>query len=132
MAALDTNILVRWFTNDDTRQSAKAAALISRAALEGRPLFVPVTVILEMEWVLRSRYAFSQDEIAGAMDRMMSAPELEMQEAHAVEMALWAYKNHSPCDFADCLHAALVTVHHKQPLYTFDIMASRLEGASKL
>lgn len=54
MAALDTNVLVRWLTDDDAKQSAIVASLLERAATKEARLFVPVTVILETEWVLRS------------------------------------------------------------------------------
>ena len=51
MKALDTNVVVRYLTGDDPAQAARA-----RAAVDAGPVFVPVTVLLESEWVLRSRY----------------------------------------------------------------------------
>ena len=53
MRAIDTNVLVRALVRDDTTQSARAEALLSE-----HRIFIPVTVMLELEWVLRSRYAF--------------------------------------------------------------------------
>ena len=49
MAALDTNVLVRYIVQDDASQLAAAKRLISRCVGEGLPLFVPVTVVLELE-----------------------------------------------------------------------------------
>jgi len=66
MAALDTNVLVRWLTDDDANQSAVVASLLEVAEKEEVRLFVPVTVILETEWVLRSRYRF--DAYSGYRD----------------------------------------------------------------
>ncbi|KAB2944396.1 MAG: twitching motility protein PilT, partial [Burkholderiaceae bacterium] len=53
MPALDTNVLVRYVVEDDAKQLAAARRLIRRCINEGRALFVPVTVTLELEWVLR-------------------------------------------------------------------------------
>ena len=53
MAALDTNVLVRWLTDDDANQSAVVASLLGATAKNDARLFVPITVMLETEWVLR-------------------------------------------------------------------------------
>ncbi|MFT5934302.1 MAG: putative nucleic-acid-binding protein [Hydrogenophaga sp.] len=49
MAALDTNVLVRWLTNDDAQQSQAAERLLTQTSTSGERLFVPVTVVLELE-----------------------------------------------------------------------------------
>ena len=54
MRAVDTNVLVRALVRDDAAQSAKAEEVLARDEV-----FVPVTVMLELEWVLRSRYGFT-------------------------------------------------------------------------
>ena len=54
MRAIDTNVLVRAIVNDDTAQSASAIELLT-----DHDIYIPVTVVLELEWVLRSRYAFA-------------------------------------------------------------------------
>ena len=59
MRAIDTNVLVRALVQDDPAQSQRALAL-----LKDHPAYVPVTVVLELEWVLRSRYAYPQAVIA--------------------------------------------------------------------
>jgi predicted nucleic-acid-binding protein len=54
MPALATNVLVRYVAQDDAAQLAAAQRLITRCVADGSTLFVPVTVVLELEWVLRS------------------------------------------------------------------------------
>ncbi len=54
MPALATNVLVRYVAQDDAAQLAAAKRLITRCVADGSTLFVPVTVVLELEWVLRS------------------------------------------------------------------------------
>lgn len=128
MAALDTNVLVRWLTNDDAQQSQAAERLLTQTSTSGERLFVPVTVVLELEWVLRSRYQFHRADVTTALDGLLSAMELELENEPAVEQALWRYKQTGAPDFADCLHAALVSRADRGPMWTFDERAARLEG----
>ena len=132
MAALDTNVLVRWLTDDDATQSAVVVKLLATTANNDERLFVPVTVMLEIEWVLRSRYRFDKLSITAALDALLCVTELEFQTEPAVEQALWLFKQAGAPDFADCLHVALVSQAARGPLLTFDDRASRLEGAQLL
>lgn len=138
MAALDTNVLVRWLVDDDAAQVRAVEKLFAKTAAAGELLYVPITVMLEVEWVLRSRYKFAKAEVAEALDGLVSAPELAIQNEIAVEMALWLFKQKDAADFADfadfadCLHVALVVWDIKGPLLTFDVQASKLEGAQLL
>ena len=70
MAAVDTNVLVRHVVQDDAAQGAAAARLIGRSVQAGTPLFVPVTVLLELEWVLRSAFGFDKAEVLGVLSRL--------------------------------------------------------------
>ena len=60
MPALDTNVLVRYLVQDDAAQFAAARRLIRRCVADDATLFVPVTVVLELEWVLRSSFGFGK------------------------------------------------------------------------
>lgn len=132
MAALDTNVLVRWLTDDDAGQSSRVDRLLNDHAKNGERLFVPVTVMLELEWVLRSRYRCDKAAITSALDALLSVTELEFQTETALEQALWLFKQAGAPDFADCLHVALVSQSGQGPLLTFDERASKLEGAELL
>ena len=120
MAALDTNVLVRWLTDDDANQSAVVASLLEATAKNDARLFVPITVILEIEWVLRSRYRFDKPSVTAALDALMGVTELEFQTQPALEQALWLYKQTGYPDFADCLHVALVSQAGQRPFLTFE------------
>jgi predicted nucleic-acid-binding protein len=132
MAALDTNILVRWLTDDDAGQSTRVASLLEDKANNGERLFVPVTVMLELEWVLRSRYRFDKAAITSALDALLSVTELVFQTEPALEQALWLFKQAGAPDFADCLHVAVVSQSGQGPLLTFDERDTKLEGAELL
>ena len=131
MPALDTNVLVRYIVRDDARQLAAARRLISRCVAEGSTLFVPVTVVLELEWVLRSGFEFGKDDVLLALSSLFSAADLSFESERALEVALQLYRKGS-ADFADCLHVALATQAGEQPLWTFDKAAAKVDGARLL
>ena len=131
MAALDTNVLVRYIVQDDAAQFAAAKRLISRCVGEGSTLFVPVTVVLELEWVLRSGFGFGKDDVLLTLSSLFSAAELVFESEQALEVALQLFRK-GLADFADCLHVALATQAGEQPLWTFDKAAARISGARGL
>lgn len=132
MAALDTNVLVRWLTNDDVKQCAIVARLFDEAIGKDERLFVTVTVMLEVEWVLRARYQYDRRNVTAALNALLDVTELEFQTEPALEQALWLFKQTGTRDFADCLHIALASQTSQGPLLTFDERASRIEGAKWL
>jgi predicted nucleic-acid-binding protein len=131
MPALDTNVLVRYVVADDVAQLAAAKRLISRCVAAGETLFIPVTVVLELEWVLRASFGFAKDDVMSTLSSLFSAVELSFQEERALEVALQLFREGS-ADFADCLHIALAAQAGEQPLWTFDKGAAKIHGASLL
>jgi hypothetical protein len=100
MHAVDTNVLVRALVRDDAAQAAKAEEILARDEV-----FVPVTVMLELEWVLRSRYGFTAEKVAQALALLCAMPRVSVGEADAVRQA--AARVAKGWDFADALHHAL-------------------------
>jgi len=132
MAALDTHILVRWLTNDDASQCAVVARLFDETAAKGERLFVTVTVMLEVEWVLRAKYRYDRQQVTAALNALLDVTELAFQTEPALEQALWLFKQTDSRDFADCLHIALVSQAGQGPFLTLDDRASQMEGAQLL
>ncbi len=128
MPALDTNVLVRYVVQDDTVQLAAARRLITRCVSEGQSIFVPVTVVLELEWVLRASFGYAKDDVLQVLSSLFSAAELSFESERALEVALQLYRE-STADFADCLHVALAAQAGEQPLWTFDKGAAKVIGA---
>lgn len=131
MPALDTNVLVRFVVQDDSGQFAAAKRLIGRCVAEGKSLFVPVTVALEFEWVLRASFGYVKDDVLQVLSSLFSAAELAFESERALEVALQLYREGS-ADFADCLHIALAAEAGEQPLWTFDRGAAKVIGAQLL
>lgn len=127
MIGLDTNVLVRFLVRDDEDQFDRAQKLIRREAQAGTPVLVSHLVLLETEWVLRSRYKLGKAEILGAFSDLMSAVDMSFEDEHAVEEALFMWKN-SPAQFADCLIGARYGTFGCTSTATFDADAMKLPG----
>lgn len=100
MRAIDTNVLVRALVGDDAAQAGRAEELIT-----GHEIYIPVTVMLELEWVLRSRYGFKPAVLAQAFEKVAALANVVMAERSAVLVA--AARMAKGWDFADSLHHAL-------------------------
>ena len=131
MPALDTNVLVRYLVRDDNAQLAAAKRVISRSVAENLPLFVPVTVVLELEWILRSSFHYGKDDVLHVLSNLLSAAELSFESERALEVALQLFRK-GAADFADCLHIALAVQAGAQPFWTFDKGAAKIQGARLL
>jgi predicted nucleic-acid-binding protein len=97
----------------------------------GETLYVPITVMLELEWVLRSNFGFGKDQISTAMSSLLASVELTFESEAAAEVALALYQRNK-ADFSYCVHVALAHVAGQSPLWTFDRAASKLDGAKML
>ncbi|WP_349367801.1 type II toxin-antitoxin system VapC family toxin [Salinarimonas sp.] len=97
MLAIDTNIVVRCLVDDDHTQSAQARALVSR-----EPVFVPITVVLEANWVLISGYGYDRASVCGALRAFLGLPTVRIEDADRVAECLDLVEN--GLDFADALH----------------------------
>lgn len=131
MPGLDTNVLVRWIVDDDPRQATRVQKLFEEVRETRPPLFVPSTVMLELEWVLRSRYKLDKSTILSAFNALLETQELEFQDEPALERALSSYRQ-SSADFADCMHAGQCGSAGRTPMITFDDTAARLPNVELL
>lgn len=117
--SIDTNILVRHIVKDDERQSAIVSKAFEQHIRRDESLWVPVTVMLELEWVLRSKYKFSKTDVTRAMSALLDSFELEFESEGAVEQALANYEDGN-ADYAEYLHLALARKGKALPFLTFD------------
>ena len=100
MRAIDADVLVRFLVADDPDQALRARKIVA-----AERLFVPVTVLLETDWVLRSAYRFAPMLVTDTLRRLVGLPNIVVQHATEVARALdCAAKG---MDFADALHLAL-------------------------
>lgn len=105
MIGIDTNVLVRFLVRDDEAQFEKARRLIRREVGAREDVFVSLMVLMETEWVLRSRYSLQKTQIMGAISGLLDATEVRLEDEPAIEETLFIWKD-SAADFADCLIGA--------------------------
>lgn len=123
MWALDTNVLVRYLTQDDNKQSAAASRFIEEELSASRPGFVSLVTLLETVWVLESRYEVERASLCDLLDDVVSTASLEVQEAPAVRQAVALYRK-GKVDLHDALITTLAAAHNAQ-VVTFDAKAAR-------
>ncbi len=127
MLGIDTNVLVRFLVRDDEAQFERARRLIKREVSAGRCVFVNQLVIMEAEWVLRSRYAVSKHQIIETLTGLLGAADIQFEDEPAMEQALFLWKD-SAADFADCLIGAKNRRLGCRATASFDTKASKLPG----
>ncbi len=99
MISVDTNIVVRFLTGDDYSQFERAKELFKK-----KEIFIPLTVILECEWVLRYAYKFNISEINNAFKALLGLSNVACENSGTISQAIqWHEKK---MDFADAIHLA--------------------------
>ena len=111
MIAVDTNVVVRLLTRDDETQYQKSLVLF-----EEYDVFIPDTILLEIEWVLRYAYDFEADAICEVLSRLFGLPNVHLSNPVLLAQAIkW---NSQGMDFADALH--LSQCQQCNQFFTFD------------
>ncbi|MEI6483661.1 MAG: type II toxin-antitoxin system VapC family toxin [Betaproteobacteria bacterium] len=127
MLGIDTNVLVRFLLRDDEAQFQKANKLIQREVTAGRGVLVSQLVLLETEWVLRSRYGFSKIQLLEVIASLLDTRDIQLEDEQSVEEAIYQWKE-ANADFADCLIAARHRRLGCSATATFDARAVKLTG----
>ena len=129
MIGLDTNILVRYLTQDDAAQAALAAEIVERRITQDEPGFVSLVTVAELVWVLGSFYEFTGKEIATAVERLLQIDTLNIQNEREVFAAMVAVRT-GLGSFDDALIGALGEWAGCEATLTFDRKAARMKGFS--
>jgi len=117
MIAIDTNILARFYVDDPNDPETARQRPVARAVMTNSPsLFVPLTVVLELEWVLRAFYRFEAPQIVRVLEHLLGLGHVNTEESERIAAAVQLTTE--GMDFADALH--LAGSHHCEALYTFD------------
>lgn len=124
MIALDTNVWVRYVTNDEHDQAKRALAVLAGA----EEIFIAKTTLLELEWVLRAAYDLSAADIIRALRQILGLPNVQAEMPDQLKKAIDLYEK--GLDFADALH--LASSPEGVPFYTFDIAFSKRARSLKV
>jgi predicted nucleic-acid-binding protein len=130
MIGLDTNLIVRYITQDDPVQSAAATKLIDSLSADA-PGFVAMVVVVELVWVLQSCYRGKRDEIVRVLETLLRSKELIVERAELVSQALRRFSA-GHADFADCLIERCGHAAECQYTVTFDRNAASAAGMKLL
>lgn len=124
MIGLDTNIVVRYLAQDDRAQSAVATRLLERELAAETPGYICLVTLAEVVWVMTSLYSADRNAVVRAVEGLLSAAQLRIQNAEAVWLALQDYRD-STADFSDALIATLGKGAGCEHTLTFDRAAAR-------
>jgi predicted nucleic-acid-binding protein len=117
MIAVDTNLLARFYVDDaNDPEAIEQRPIAWRIVSESPGLFVPLTVVLELEWVLRAFYGFGHDDFIRVMHHLLGLANVSIEEWPRVIDALDLHGR--GLDFADALH--LQASAHCDKLLSFD------------
>ncbi len=118
MIGLDTNILLRAMLNDHPTQSPAARDVLDNLTAD-RPAYVGIPAILEVFWVLRSRYRVPREAVCDALDHLLETDNVHVESAEAVTSAILAYRQNAS-GFLDTLLAERNMLAGCESTYTFD------------
>ena len=127
MIGLDTNVLIRYLTQDDPRQARIANDIIDRRLSAERPGFISVVTAAETAWVLRTYFKATKLEAAEAIEGLISQDTVVVESVDDVVQAIEDVRGLN-ADFADALISALGRRAGCQATLTFDRDAARLPG----
>jgi predicted nucleic-acid-binding protein len=126
MRAIDTNVLVRLITRDDSRQANSAESFIAQGA------WVSILALTEATWVLATVYELPPQDLATAVEMLLNHRDLVLQDTEAITAALELFRAKPALGFSDCLMLQLARKAGHLPLGTFDRNLAKVDGAQRL
>lgn len=103
MIAIDTNVLARFYCDDPQDPEAKRQRPMARRVMVASPaIFVPLTVVLEFEWVMRGFYEADPEDFCQAVEHLLGMPHVTVERWEALKDALQLHRQ--GLDFSDALH----------------------------
>ena len=133
MIGLDTNVLVRYLTQDDARQAAVATRLIERELSPTQPGFISLVVLVEVCWVLQRLYAATQDELLNTVEDLLNTAQFSVEQRQAVQDATQQMSRQQvKVGFTDLLIVAIGKAKGCTRTVSFDKVAVRSAGMTLL
>ncbi len=130
MTGMDTNILVRFFVQDDPDQCRRVDILLQSLSSRSRG-FVPSVALAEFAWVLRKRYGVPKAQFIRHLEKLLDSPEIVLENEAALRQALVRFGS-TNADFEDCLIERVCSEAGCARTVTFDAIAAKSSGMSLL
>ncbi|MFZ2122744.1 MAG: type II toxin-antitoxin system VapC family toxin [Rhodoferax sp.] len=133
MIGLDTNVLVRYLTQDDARQAAIATRLIEQELSPTQPGFISLVVLVEVCWVLQRLYAATQDELLHTVKDLLDTARFSVEQRQVVQEATrQMLRQRVKVGFTDVLIVAIAKAKGCSQTVSFDKVAVRSAGMTLL
>jgi predicted nucleic-acid-binding protein len=126
VTGLDTNVLLRFFAQDDQRQSPLADATMASLTIEN-PGWVGLATVLEFVWAMSKKMRFAKAVVCDALDRLLMLETIVVEQDATVASAVQRFRS-TRADFADCLIAISAQAAGCTKTLTFDEIAARDAG----
>jgi predicted nucleic-acid-binding protein len=117
---LDTNVFLRYLTDDLPEQAQAVEQILQRAAKGKVALRTNALVIAEIVWTLESYYERSRDEIREHVFAIVNTPGLDVENADIITEAAFLYADQN-VDFIDAYNACWMKQEGLARVYTFDV-----------
>jgi len=125
MIGLDTNVVVRYLTQDDPTQSPIANEFIE-TTLSGSHLgFITLVSLVEIVWVLDACYEQTQDDLIKVIGSLLTTKQFKIESADLVYLALKRYEK-GAADFSDAMIALVCEKEKCEKVVTFDKKAKHV------
>ena len=119
IAVIDTNLLVRYLTNDEPQKAKAVESLLNKASDGELRILIPSIVIAELVWVLESYYRMEAEGIAELAEAILSTPGVEVTDKGIIASALKLYRDNS-IDLIDAWIISFAKERDIKTIYTFD------------
>jgi predicted nucleic-acid-binding protein len=120
MIGIDTNILVRYLTNDDAEQSIAVANFFEQYSCNESSIYINNIVLCEVIWVLESGYKYPKHQITNSLKLVLQTPEFAFDNHAIIVKALYEYEQSNGADFSDILISFTNKNHGCETTYSFD------------
>jgi len=118
-AVIDTNLLVRYLTEDDPSKANDVKRLLLKAAQGEVRLLIPAVVVAELVWVLQSFYKLDRSETVPLLNAILHTHGVEVSDKTVVSEAIALYRDRA-IDFIDAWIIAFAKAADVRAVYTFD------------
>jgi len=131
MKFIDTNIFLRFLTDDDPAIAKRCEDMFKLALKKNEPLYTTDTVIVELVWVLESYYGLSKQAIREKIEKILNTPNLQCPHKDLLFecISLYTIKN---IDFVDAYNALIMREKDIKIVYSYDTHFDRISWIKKI
>ena len=131
MKFIDTNIFIRFLTNDIPEKADGCEHLFREAAEKNETFFTTEMVIAEIIWVLESYYELPKKEVQDMVEKILITPFLFCPQKDLILNALTLYSDKN-IDFIDAYNASILREQGVKKVYSYDRHFDKIDWVSRI